>query len=90
MTLTLMTLAEVPRCGLVPPKYDHQLTRAVWVELAELFPQNPDVRAQTVVDGLDLTRRARGVLTRWWRGLRGSSWAWSITRSITSTAGNAP
>ena len=55
--------------------------RAVWVHLDRLFPEDPDLRSQVVVDGLDLSRRARGLLTRWWRGSRGQ-WLGEVTYTM--------
>lgn len=52
-------------------------TRAVWVHLSELFPDDPELRRQVVVDGLDL-RRVRGLLARWWHGARGQ-WLGEVT-----------
>lgn len=43
----------------------------MWVHLGELFPDDPELRRQVVVDGYDLDRRVRGLLTKWWRGSQG-------------------
>lgn len=45
-------------------------TRTVWVHLDQLFDHDP-ARDQAVVDGLELTGRARGILLGWKRGSRG-------------------
>ncbi|MBO0875187.1 MAG: hypothetical protein J2P19_17540 [Pseudonocardia sp.] len=50
--------AEVPR------------VRPVWVLLEEVVRHDPAV-ASTVVDGLELTGRAKGFLREWRRGSRG-------------------
>lgn len=52
--------------------------RAVWVHLDEMFPDDPDLRRQVVVDGLDLDRKVRGLLTKWWQGSRGT-WVGQVT-----------
>jgi hypothetical protein len=53
--------------------------RPVWVQLNVLFNELPgDAREQMVIDGLDLNRRVRGLLRRWWRGSRGQ-WLGEVT-----------
>ncbi len=54
--------------------------RAVWVHLDTLFEHDP-TRDQAVVDGLDLTGRARGMLLSWRRGSRGD-WLGVVTYQI--------
>ncbi|MBA2323047.1 MAG: hypothetical protein H0V92_03150 [Pseudonocardiales bacterium] len=48
----------------------HPATQTVWVQLDRLFAHDP-ARDQAVVEGLDLTGRARGMLLGWKRGSRG-------------------
>lgn len=55
--------------------------RAVWVHLDKLFPDDPDLRRQVIIDGLDLDRRARGLLTKWWRGSKGE-WFGEVTYAM--------
>lgn len=54
--------------------------RPVWVHLDLLFGHDP-ARDQAVVDGLELTGRARGMLLGWRRGSRGD-WLGVVTYQI--------
>jgi hypothetical protein len=42
----------------------------VWVDLEQVCLHDP-AKARTVVDGLDMTGKARGMLLRWQRSIRG-------------------
>ena len=54
--------------GWTPP--EGPPARPVWVDLEQLCRHNP-AAAATVIDGLDLTGRAPGMLQRWRRSGRG-------------------
>lgn len=47
------------------------LTR-VWVQLDLLFPQQPDAGRRVVIEGLDMTGRAAGLLSGWFRSVDGA------------------
>lgn len=61
---------QIPALRWKTARRDHPPTEPVWVRLDVLFAHDP-ARHQAVVDGLELSGNARGLLLGWKRGSLG-------------------